>query len=248
MIKVVAPLIAVLLTACSHFPKQADGSQPVLSYSEAQAGYQQGLVKYRDSKFDAALADLHAAVSSGQLKSSDATNARKHMAFIHCISGRELPCREQFQAILKTEPNFDLAANEAGHPAWDAVWRSVKGAAEEQRAVAQAGGFRASAAQQKLAEGIREYEAGRYNEALDALQSALKGGLPVRADEIRARKYSAFIHCLSQRTRLCRGEFHKIFSLDPAFELLPSESGHPAWASRYRSEKAAASRRAKKSR
>lgn len=243
--KLAAALLAASLAACSHFPKPADGNQPVLSYSEAQTSYQQGLVKYRDSKFDAALADLDAAVSSGNLKSSDAINARKHMAFIHCLSGRELPCREQFQAILKVDPNFTLAANEASHPAWSPVWQSVKGAMEEQRAVAQASSFRASPAQQKLAEGIREYDAGRYSEALDALQTALKNGLPVRADEIRARKYSAFVYCLSQRTKLCRGEFRKIFSVDPAFELLPSESGHPAWAASYRSEKTAAAKRAK---
>jgi hypothetical protein len=167
-------------------------------------------------------------------------DARKHIAFIHCGSGREVACREQFQAILKAQPAFDLAPGEAGHPAWGPVWRSVKGAMEEQRAVKQANSTQASPSQQKLAEGIREYDAGRYREAIDALQASLKGGLAGKPDEIRAHKYSAFAYCLTQRTTLCRGQFRKIFALDAAFELLPSESGHPAWASVYRKEKAAA--------
>lgn len=244
--KLVAPIVAALLSACSPLSNVTDSGQPGVPLSEAQARYQQGLAKYRESRFDAALADLGAAVSSGQLKPVDLSNGRKHMAFIHCSNGRESLCREQFQAILKAEPKFELAANEASHPVWGPVWRSVKGAAEEQRAVAKASGFLASAGQQKLAEGLKGYEEGRFNEALTDLQNALKSGLPGRADEIIAHKYSAFIYCLTQRTSLCRGAFGKIFALDPAFELLPSESGHPAWAASYRSEKAAAARRAKK--
>ncbi len=239
--KLAVPLVIIFLTGCSQLLKQIDGSGPAAP--EVQARYEQGLVNYRESRFDAALNDLGAAVASKDLNSSDETNARKHMAFIHCASGRELPCREQFQAILKAAPGFDLAPNEANHPIWGPVWRSVKGAAEEQRAVKQASSNSASPAQQKLAEGIKDYEAGRYKEAIDTLQDSLKGGLPGKADEIRARKYSAFAYCLTQRTALCRGEFRKIFSSDPAFELLPSETGHPAWASIYRKEKKAASRR-----
>jgi tetratricopeptide (TPR) repeat protein len=244
--KFALPAIALFLTACSHFPKPAADGQPAFSHSEAQALYQQALVKYRESRFEAALVDFGAAASSGNLKSSEEINARKHMAFIHCSNGRELPCREQFQAILKAEPKFELAANEASHPVWGPVWRSVRGAVEEQRAVAKASGFLASAAQQKLAEGLKEYEEGDYKEAADILQHAIKSGLPERIDEIIARKYSAFSYCLTQRRSLCRGEFRKLFALDPDFTLLPSENGHPAWATSYRFEKAAARRVKKK--
>jgi tetratricopeptide (TPR) repeat protein len=246
MMKFAVPLIALLLSACSHIPKEDSNGQPLLSHSEAQTRYQQGLVKYRESSFDDALAELGAALASGQLKSEDAINARKHMAFIHCASGRELSCREQFQAILKAEPGFQLAPNETSHPTWGAVWRSLKGAMEEKQAVQQANSITASPAQQKLAEGIKEYDVGRYKEALNALQTAIKNGLPRPAGEIRARKYSAFSYCLTRRTTQCRGEFRKIFAIEPTFELLPSESGHPAWASAYRDEKKAAAKRAPK--
>lgn len=233
-------MLAAMLAGCAQVTLQPGSSRPQLSYSEAQARYQQGLTSYRANRFEPALEDLTAALASGQLKSSDAIDARKHIAFIHCSNGRELQCREQFQAILKVAPDFNLPPGEANNALWGPVWRSIKGATEEQRAVTQASSMLASPSQQKLAEGIRDYEAGRYKEALDALQAALKGGLPARVDEIRAHKYSAFAYCLTKRVQQCRAEFRWIFTLNPAFELLPSEVGHPAWASVYRSTKAAA--------
>lgn len=242
----ILPLTVSLFTGCSHLPKFSGHNPEPTASSDAQTRYQQGLAKYRASRFDAALADLDAAIAGKQLSPADTVNARKHMAFILCSSGRELPCREQFQAILKEEPAFNLAPNEAGHPHWGPVWRSLKGAAEQQRVIERASGFMATAAQQKLTEGIKEYENGHYHAALEILQNALKSGFADRSDEIFARKYCAFSYCLTQRTRLCRDEFRKILALDPAFELLPSENRHPSWARSYRLEKAAAVRRAGK--
>jgi tetratricopeptide (TPR) repeat protein len=244
--KFALPAIALFLTACSHFRMPATDGQPAFFRSDAQVLYQQALVEYQESRFDAALVDFGAAALSGNLNSAEEINARKHIAFIHCSSGRESPCREQFQAILKAEPKFELAANEASHPVWGPVWRSVRGAIEEQRAVAKASGFLASAAQQKLAQGLKEYEKGDFKEAADTLQNAIKSGLPAGIDEIIARKYSAFSYCMTRRTSLCRSEFRKIFDLEPDFTLLPSENGHPAWATSYRFEKAAARRVKKK--
>lgn len=244
-LNLVALLLAALAAGCAQVPTQTEGgNKPVISVPEAQSQYQQGLSNYRENRFDAALGNLTAALGSGNLKPTEANNARKHMAFIHCATGRELPCREQFQAILQSDPGFELALAEAGHPQWGPVWRSVKGAAEEKRALSKASSAGATPAQQKLAEGIKEYDAGRYKEALEALQASLKSGLPAKADEMRAHKYTAFVYCLTARTKQCRAEFKQMLAKDPAFELLPSESGHPAWSSVYRSEKAAAAKKA----
>jgi hypothetical protein len=236
-------LLAAFLAACTQLPRSGNNNQSDLSASQAQARYQQGLNDYRDNRFDAAANDLNAAVASGQLKRADEMNARKYLAFIHCTSGRELQCREQFQSILAADPSYNLAPNEAGHPQWGPVWRSLKGAAEEKAAVARASSTTATPAQQKLAEGIKQYEAGRYPQAQEGLRAALKGGLPERADEVRAHKYLAFSYCLTRKTYLCRTEFRTIFRLDPAFELLPSELGHPSWAAIYKREKLAAAKR-----
>src|SRR4051812_43770915 len=81
-------LFALLLAACAHAPAPG-GRQPGLPDTDAQARLQQGLTRYRESRYDAALADLSAAAASGQLKAADELNARKHLAFIHCISNRE---------------------------------------------------------------------------------------------------------------------------------------------------------------
>lgn len=239
-------LSVALLSACSFMSKQPENGQPAASDPDAHALYQQGLGSYRSSQFDAALKQLDAAATSGRLKSSDEVNARKHIAFIHCAGAREAACREQFQAIMRIEPKFDLAQNEAGHPSWGPVWRSLKGAREERQAIKQASRLMASSGQGKLVEGIRQYEDGLYNEALVSFQAALSSGLQVKADEIRAHKYSAYVYCMTERAALCRATFRKIFTLDPDFQMLPSESGHPAWSSIYRKEKAAA-RQARKS-
>jgi tetratricopeptide (TPR) repeat protein len=251
MPKFLVPLFALFLAACAQFSqqsmqqKQSDSSSSSLSAPEAQTRYQQGLARYRDNRFEIALGDLNAAMSSGHLNLADEINARKHMAFIHCASNREAQCREQFQAILRDNPDFNLAPNEASHPLWGPVWRSIKGAFDDKRAVTRGIGIFASRAQKKLSEGIKAYEAGRYNAALDALQISIGNGLWYRVDEIRAHKYAAFAYCLTRRRAECRTEFRKIFSLDPAFELLPSEAGHPAWSAIYRKELAAARRSGK---
>ncbi len=245
MSKLALSLSALLLSACAQLGQQATEQSPI-SQVEAQSIYKRGIANYKESRYDVALTDLNAAIDSGRLGSAEMLDARKHVAFINCASSRELPCREQFQAILKADPKFELAANEASHPLWGPVWRSVKGASEEQRAVSRAGSTTATPAQNKLAEGIKEYDAGNYKNAVDALQSAIKMGLPEQADEIRARKYSAFTYCLIRKTTLCRAEFRKLFALHPRFELLPSEAGHPSWANIYRGEKAAAQKAAKK--
>lgn len=237
-------LLAAALAGCAQLPQQAGGGNAVvLTSTEAQSRYQQGLSDYWENRHDTALAELNAALASTQLTAQDAANAHKHIAFIHCLNGRELQCREQFQALLKLDPKFDLTAAESSHPQWGPVWRSTKGAMEERLAVTRASSANATPAQQKLAEGIKDYEAGRYKESLAALQAALKAGLPAQNDELRAHKYSAFVYCVTQRSRQCRNEFKQIFSKNAEFELLPSESGHPAWASIYRFEKAAAAAR-----
>lgn len=240
----VALLAATAVAGCANMSVQGDGTGPAISYSEAQTRYQAGLTAYRENRFDSAATDLTQAVGSGQLSKRDTINARKHLAFVHCAGGRELPCREQFQTMLKEDPDFNLSASEINHPQWGPVWRSVKGALDEKRALSEASRANATPAQQKLAEGIKEYDAGRYKYALDNIQAALKLGLPGKADELRARKYAAFTNCITKRTRQCRAEFKQIFDKEPGFELLPSEAGHPAWASIYRAEKSAALKKA----
>lgn len=95
-------------------------------------------------------------------------------------------------------------------------------------------------AEQELSNGIRNYEDGNYKTAAKSLQNALDAGLAFDSDAVRAHKYLAFIHCLSNREKQCRDEFRKALELDGKFELAPAEAGHPIWGPVFRSVKAEA--------
>jgi Tfp pilus assembly protein PilF len=91
--------------------------------------------------------------------------------------------------------------------------------------------------QQALSTGLKQYEEGRYEQSLKNLQSAIQQGLTER-DRLTAHKYSAFIHCVSNRERQCRDEFRKALAIDPGMDLAPEERGHPVWGPVFRSAKA----------
>lgn len=94
-----------------------------------------------------------------------------------------------------------------------------------------------SKADKALSAGIKSYEAGNYKESAKSLQSALDLGLPDKADQVKARKYLAFVHCISGREKQCRDEFRNALEINPNFELEPAEAGHPQWGPVFRSVK-----------
>lgn len=89
-------------------------------------------------------------------------------------------------------------------------------------------------AEQELSAGLRNYEDGNYKAASKSLQNALDAGLTFKSDQVTAHKYLAFIHCASEREKLCRDEFRKALELDPKFELTTVEEGHPVWGPAFR--------------
>ena len=93
-------------------------------------------------------------------------------------------------------------------------------------------------AQQELASGIENYENGSYKPAAKQLQNALNMGLKVTAEQARAHKYLAFMHCVGRRTTACRTEFRKALAADPSFDLTPAEAGHPTWGPVFKKVKA----------
>jgi hypothetical protein len=93
--------------------------------------------------------------------------------------------------------------------------------------------FSSDSGEPALAAGIRLYEEGRYAEAGRELQSAIGQGLGA-SDEVRARKYLAFMHCVSNRIASCREEFRRALHIDPAMELSAAEAGHPSWGPVFR--------------
>jgi Tfp pilus assembly protein PilF len=112
-----AALLAALLAACATPAPRSKGEQAL------DAGLQQ----YDAGDYTAAQKSLQGALEAG-LGPKDHVNARKHLAFMHCASGRQAQCREEFRKALEIDPQLELAPAEAGHPGWGPVFRAAKAA------------------------------------------------------------------------------------------------------------------------
>jgi Tfp pilus assembly protein PilF len=120
------PLIVLMLVAlggCETDPVRA--VQGLFEPSKGQQALSAGLKQYEDGRYEQSQKSLHSAIQQG-LGERDRVTAHKHLAFIHCASNREPDCRAEFRKALAIDPGMDLAPEEAGHPMWGRVFRSVK--------------------------------------------------------------------------------------------------------------------------
>jgi Tfp pilus assembly protein PilF len=85
-----------------------------------------GVRAYEDGELAYSAKLLQAGLDSGLRYKSDRVRAHKYLAFIHCASSRVPQCRDEFKKALDLDSSFDLRENEAGHPIWGPVFRSVK--------------------------------------------------------------------------------------------------------------------------
>jgi tetratricopeptide (TPR) repeat protein len=90
-------------------------------------------------------------------------------------------------------------------------------------------------AREQLALGVKQYEAGDFDNAAKSLQGSLDHGLLSKPEQATARKNLAFIFCAAGREAQCRDEFRKAFEIYPDFALTAAEDGHPVWGPVYRS-------------
>jgi tetratricopeptide (TPR) repeat protein len=90
-------------------------------------------------------------------------------------------------------------------------------------------------ARDQLALGVKQYEAGDFENSARNLQGSLDHGLLSKQEQATARKNLAFIFCAAGREVQCRDEFRKAFEIYPDFALSPAEDGHPVWGPVYRS-------------
>jgi len=97
--------------------------QPSGKAEEALAA---GIRAYEDARYAESSRLLQAGLDEGLSASSDQVRAHKYLAFIHCVSGRQAQCRNEFRMALAIDPSFELAPSEAGHPMWGPVFRGVK--------------------------------------------------------------------------------------------------------------------------
>lgn len=222
---VLAALLSAL-SACSTQPmRDLRGMfRPSKGYFALHLGMQQ----FEDAAYVDAAHDLQLALDMG-LSDVERSEAHKYLAFIHCASGREAACRDEFRRAFANDPEFTLDDAERGHPVWGPVFASVKAGAARKA--------EADRAEPVLVTGMRLYENGAYAESAKSLQAAIDQGLATK-DRARAHKYLAFIHCASSREQLCRDEFRKALADDPSLDLAPAEAGHPIWGPIFRAVKA----------
>jgi Tfp pilus assembly protein PilF len=96
-------------------------------------------------------------------------------------------------------------------------------------------GMFAAKGQRELEVAIKAYEDGEYAYSARLLQASLDSGLRGAANQVRAHKYLAFLHCAASRIQQCRDEFRKALDIDPSFDLRDDEVGHPVWGPVFRS-------------
>jgi len=240
---ILALLVAAVLVGCATPVQQTGPTPEEVAKQErlerANISLAEGLKQYDAGNYDAAMKGFLVALDSGLLGVAQQLNARKHMAFIQCVSSRESNCKEEFEKAFLLDPKFDLSAAEAGHPTWGPVFRNVKSeldARRSGRSVAVPAARAPTAGEKQIAEAMAAYDAGDYNKSVKLFQEAVKETLSPD-DQLKARKFTAFSYCLSNRMTLCRQEFDKILQAKADFDLLPAEAGHPSWGPSFRAAK-----------
>lgn len=205
---------------------------------QAQALLTKGEKLYAAGTYTEAMQSYLMALDSGVLTVPQQLEARKHLAFIHCVSSRIPLCSEQFQKAFATSEQFELTPAEAGHPIWGPVYRNVRAEVEQRRSGQRPAPAKTqSAAEKAFADGMAAYQAGNYTKAIATLKEALTD-TAAAVNPTEARKVLAFSYCLTQRVKQCRAEFATLLRANPKFELSAAEIGHPSWGPSFRAEKA----------
>ena len=242
----------LLAAACAEMPRLGgDANKPAAPQitesslrERAQQQVADGVKQYDAGDYDNAVKNLTSSLEHGLLSKAEQARARKYLAFSHCVSGRETPCRDEFRKAFEIYPEFALSPAEDGHPIWGPVYRGVRTqlvAEREAAAARKPSGFMSlGKAEQMLADGMVKYDSGDYPADYTLYLSALKEGLKSTEDQVRAMKYTAFTLCLTEKFAQCRAEFVKIYDVDPRFDLTPAEAGHPSWTRTFSSAKAQA--------
>jgi len=85
-----------------------------------------GVLSYEEGNYQASITALQGVFETGLSGKPEQVKAYKYLAFIQCVSGREMMCRDYFKKALEIDPNFKLEPAEEGHPIWGPAFRSVK--------------------------------------------------------------------------------------------------------------------------
>jgi Tfp pilus assembly protein PilF len=110
-----------LLSACQSTVVQ----EFPLTHLRAENQLDSGVRQYEEGNYKIAARTIQGALDTGLTTRSQA-RAHKYLAFMACVSGQQSQCREEFRQALVITPTLELRPEEAGHPIWGPVFRSVK--------------------------------------------------------------------------------------------------------------------------
>src|SRR6185436_2340601 len=86
---------------------------------------EEGIRNYEEGNYRTSARRIQYGLEEG-LTRPDRVKAHKYLAFIACVSGQQLTCRDEFSIALELDPSFELDAAETGHPIWGPVYKNVK--------------------------------------------------------------------------------------------------------------------------
>src|SRR4026209_2984178 len=96
-----------------------------LTKTAGSSYFEEGIRNYEEGNYRTSARRLQYALEEG-LTRPDRVKAHKYLAFIACVSGQQLTCREEFSIAVELDPSFELDAAESGHPIWGPAYKSVK--------------------------------------------------------------------------------------------------------------------------
>ena len=117
-----------LLAGCATGPA-GEGTNPfaaMFQSSKAEQTLAAGVKQFEDGEYSDATKSLQSSLDLGLASTADRVKAYKYLAFIHCVSGRQRQCHDDFRKALEIDPTMELEPAESGHPIWGPVFRSAK--------------------------------------------------------------------------------------------------------------------------
>jgi hypothetical protein len=93
---------------------------PAVDVGAAERALVAATESYDRGEFASAIRQLTPMVNDGSLDPAQLLRGLKVLAFSQCSTPAVTACRQTFERALKTDPTFDLAVAERGHPIWGA--------------------------------------------------------------------------------------------------------------------------------
>ncbi|MDP2806415.1 MAG: TssQ family T6SS-associated lipoprotein [Gallionellaceae bacterium] len=124
----VIAMVFFMLSGCSNLQRCEQSPEVRLFRTPTEFMVNVGIKSFEDGNYAGSEMILQNLLDSKNSTKNEKVLANKYLAFMHCLSPKDekRQCREHFNKIFETNPNFELTPAEASHPMWGPVFRSAK--------------------------------------------------------------------------------------------------------------------------